>query len=1145
MAQAEADLTSKYEVRQQIGKGSFGSAFLVTNKHDKKDYVLKRVRLAKQTKWQRNSTLQERDLVSTLQHPFIVPCVESWMVQGHTVNMIYGYCEKGDLSSYLQRVQRMRGQVEEPLMMKWLCQLLLALDYLQTMRVLHRDIKTSNLLLTCDMDVQLGDFGLATHMQDAGDGSKPEDTNLVGTPHYMSPELLSCKDYGFKTDVWSLGCVFYELTAQRPTFNAFNIHGLVSKIRKNKLAPLPDSYSEAWREVIHLMLCKNPERRPSVQDLMGLPVLRPTLLEARARAQQIVPGVKLPPLLDPTPLVRLPRVCGGEFAAGLDCSSSSLSSSADRDCLDAVRGRAGDDDGCDNSWGGSTGAVQESELSELWRLSSVQQDCKQLHALELQQQQQQPGQEGQGQQLQEDEQAEECDSECMTDNHGSRCSSSRVSSSRASSMGGSLRAHSPVGALDSCKRAQQRHNVRQPGISRRSPAERVAAAIAAARHTEPAAETAQDPAAAAAVETALPPQQQHTSDPGIAPANICSAAAAGSGCPVPPLGLYRKSATAGGTATAAGTRPRSGAARATPGRPGVAASPRPAWNGGPGPSSAGGAGMLTRQRSASSRQAAGAQDTQSLKAAAAAAAGKVAAGGGSSNSSSSSSKAAKVHGAGSAPGSNYLQYLEEQRKPRQQPQQQVDAAQGAAAAVVHQHAVLDSSVQQLLHTSQELSRKTMQLQQGMQQQPRASRLASPAQQQQQQRRQEPSDDGCKRTAPNDGCVQPTPQSQEGGPSAAQLPEQSPPPAAVFSIKAAAAGNGVGGSYGDSEDEDDSSSPDESVVKQRLRFGSASPAASLAGRLSDASGTPVAQGPTPDAVTPEASTPDMFAAARAAATCFKGGQGTAEEESPLLWGAPAAAGRQSSSTDRQDCKQQGTSGHAAMGSTALAGDSPTCSLDAAAPVTGRVQGRGKDAAADAGLALSQPAEGGDGPLQASSSISLQPLGSSERQRLELLESVMQVMSGLYARGRWQELGSVLSSPGLLQDSMQAAVLAAASQLPSSQRCSPASHAAQPGSRRAGAGSRTSSGQLAGAAQPAEVQQQPALKLGDVVVLGKSKAVKGKIRYIGPVAWGAAGEDWVGMELDSACGMDGTLHGITYIDCAPRCASFHKASQLTSM
>jgi NIMA (never in mitosis gene a)-related kinase len=50
----------------------------------------------------------------------------------------------------------------------------------------------------------------------------------------------------------SLGCVFYELTAQRPTFNAFDIHGLVSKIKKNKLAPLPPSYSTEWRDVVSL-----------------------------------------------------------------------------------------------------------------------------------------------------------------------------------------------------------------------------------------------------------------------------------------------------------------------------------------------------------------------------------------------------------------------------------------------------------------------------------------------------------------------------------------------------------------------------------------------------------------------------------------------------------------------------------------------------------------------------------------------------------------------------------------------------------------------------------------------------------------------------------------------------------------------------
>lgn len=61
-----------------------------------------------------------------------------------------------------------RSQVDEGQMVRWLCQLLLALDYLQTKKVLHRDIKTSNLMLTNDYDVQIGDFGLATRMQDKG-----------------------------------------------------------------------------------------------------------------------------------------------------------------------------------------------------------------------------------------------------------------------------------------------------------------------------------------------------------------------------------------------------------------------------------------------------------------------------------------------------------------------------------------------------------------------------------------------------------------------------------------------------------------------------------------------------------------------------------------------------------------------------------------------------------------------------------------------------------------------------------------------------------------------------------------------------------------------------------------------------------------
>ncbi|GFH08581.1 NIMA (Never in mitosis a)-related kinase, partial [Haematococcus lacustris] len=113
---------------------------------------------------------------------------------------------------------------EESALRRWLAQLLLALHYLQHKGVLHvgevRDIKTSNIFLCSQGYVQLGDFGLAS-VCDSGRAS--HDQSLVGTPHYMSPELLAAKGYHHPTDVWSLGCVMYELTALKPAFNAFNL----------------------------------------------------------------------------------------------------------------------------------------------------------------------------------------------------------------------------------------------------------------------------------------------------------------------------------------------------------------------------------------------------------------------------------------------------------------------------------------------------------------------------------------------------------------------------------------------------------------------------------------------------------------------------------------------------------------------------------------------------------------------------------------------------------------------------------------------------------------------------------------------------------------------------------------------------------
>ena len=258
-----------FQIISKLGEGAYSTVFKVKRNVDKKIYALKKVKILNLSEKEKENSLNEVRILASVKSNFVVSYKEAFFDEkDNTLCIIMEFADRGDL--YQKIVQHKKSAIffEESDIWRIFIQLVKGLKSLHDLNILHRDMKSANVFLFSNGSAKLGDLNVSK-VAKRGLGY-----TQTGTPYYASPEVWKDKPYDNKSDVWSLGCVLYEMITLRPPFRAQNMEGLFNKVCKGQYNRIPDRFSDDLFQVVQFLLQVNPHSRPSCEQILNHPIVQ-------------------------------------------------------------------------------------------------------------------------------------------------------------------------------------------------------------------------------------------------------------------------------------------------------------------------------------------------------------------------------------------------------------------------------------------------------------------------------------------------------------------------------------------------------------------------------------------------------------------------------------------------------------------------------------------------------------------------------------------------------------------------------------------------------------------------------------------------------------------------------------------------------